>query len=107
LIIPALAREKTPVPAKLLSAKTAFLVNDGTSAKTFDRFYAELKKWNRFQLVENKDQADIVVVLSSRAMGMQFYIEITDTTNNTPLWSDSAYTARKFVSGLRNRMENK
>jgi predicted Zn-dependent protease len=79
--------------------------NDGTWSKAYDKFYVALKKWNRFQLVETKDEADIVIVLSTQAgefgggvatsggvlvagTESKFYIRITDARDATPLWSD-------------------
>ncbi len=129
---PAMAGEKAPLPRKLLEAKTAWVVNDGSWSKAFDKFYAELKKWNRFQLVEAKDAADIVIVLSTQAgefgggvatsggvvlagTESKFYIRITDAKDGTPLWSD--YTGegwglvsnapKKLVKTLKERMEPK
>ena len=110
--IPALQAQHAPLPAKLVGAKTAFLVNDGTWSKAYDKFYAELKKWNRFQFVESRDQADIMIVLSTKPGELtgavpvlstggsatsgvviggsesKFYIRITDGKDGTPLWSD-------------------
>jgi hypothetical protein len=131
LALPALAGDKAPLPAKLVNAKTAFVFNDGTWVKVYDKFYNELKKWNRFQLVESKDEADIVIALSNRpgstTVGVatvgtssgvvvggsesKFYIYITDAKDGTPLWSDStgetllvSNSAKKLVKRLRKRM---
>jgi len=48
-----------------MDAKSAFVVNDGVWSKLFDKFYAELAKWNRFRLVQREEDADITIVLSS------------------------------------------
>jgi hypothetical protein len=124
------AGEKAPLPAKLQSAKTAFLVNDGVWYKVHDKFYAELKKWGRFQIVEAKEDADIIIVLSSRAAELggavavpsgqvviggsesKFFLRITDAKDGTPLWSDStgeamlvSNSAKRFVKTLKQRMK--
>jgi hypothetical protein len=127
---PAVAGEKAPLPAKLKSAKTAFLVNDGVWYKVHDKFYAELKKWGRFQIVESKEEADIVIVLSARAGEVggavavpsgqvviggsesKFFVRITDAKDGTPLWSDStseamlvSNSAKRFVKTLKQRLK--
>jgi hypothetical protein len=124
------AGERAPLPAKLKSAKTAFLVNDGVWYKVHDKFYAELKKWGRFQIVESKEEADIVIVLSTRAGELggavavpsgqvvvggsesKFFLRISDAKDGTPLWSDStgeamlvSNSAKRFVKTLKQRME--
>ena len=126
------AAAQAPIPSKLRSAKTAFVVNDGSWYKVFDKFYGELKKWNRFRFVESKDQADIVIVLSTHAGSFggavlvpgpgvllggsesKFYMRITDARDDTPLWSDYtgeaglvSNSAKKLVSNLKKRIEQK
>ena len=126
-----LLAQQAPLPARLTSAKTAVVINDGTWIKVYDKFYTVLKKWNRFQLVETKEQADIVIVLStnpgSLVGGMvsspsgvgvviggsasKFYMRITDAKDGTPLWADStgeafflvSNSAKKFIKRLRKR----
>lgn len=111
--------DKAPLPKKLLQAKTAYVVNNGSWAKSYDKFYAELKKWNRFQLVETKEEADIMIVLSSKvgesgggvvvgntagqpssgvvisSSESTFFISVTDAKDGTPLWSD--YTGEAML----------
>jgi hypothetical protein len=117
MVICAFAGDKAPVPQKLVTAKKAFVVNDGTPSKVFDKFYSEIKKWNRFSLVETKDQADVVIMLtakndsnspsvvpvitggSDRSTGggvivganqPTYHLKITDAKDATPLWADSS-----------------
>lgn len=122
--------QKAPLPQKLTSARTAVVFNDGAWIKVYDKFYTVLKKWNRFQLVETKEQADIVIVLSTNPGSLgggivsspsgvgvviggsesKFYMRITDAKDGTPLWSDSAgetmlvsNSAKRFIKRLRKR----
>ena len=126
LSIPAIATEKAPLPAKLTTAKSAFVVNDGVPAKLLDKVYSELKKWGRFQLVESKQDADIVITLSRGATSGGFVavrgfgggavvtdisIRITDAADDLQLWADSIdgghstwYAGDSIVSHLRKRM---
>jgi hypothetical protein len=129
LSIPAIAAEKAPLPAKLTTAKSAFLVNEGVSARLLDKVYSELKKWNRFRLVESREDADIVITLSRGATSGAFAavrgfgggavvtdisIRITDATDDVQLWADSIdgghstwFAGDSIVSHLRKRMENR
>jgi hypothetical protein len=124
----AAAGQKAPLPTKLKSAKTLLLVNEGVSAKLFDKVYAELKKWNRFQLVEGKQDADVVMALSRGSMSgaiagskgsifgiaaADFSVRITDARDDTPLWADAIdgghstwYAGDSIVSHLRKRMDS-
>jgi len=55
-----------PLPAKVVSARTVFLVNETDENKFGDKFYQELRKWNRWQIVADRTKADLVLVLSQR-----------------------------------------
>ena len=58
--------EGMPLPAKVVSARTVFLVNETDENKFGDKFYQELRKWNRWQIVADRTKADLVLVLSQR-----------------------------------------
>ena len=128
LSFPAAAGEKAPLPTKLKTAKTLLLVNEGVSAKLFDKVYAELKKWNRFQLVEGKEDADVVMTLARGSTSgviaggkggifgatvADFSVRITNARDDTPLWADAIdgghstwYAGDSIVSHLRKRMDS-
>lgn len=54
---------KSPLPEVVQTAKTAFITNGGGTPLAFDEFYADIKKWGRFQLAPSPSQADIVIEL--------------------------------------------
>jgi len=58
--------EKMPLPDKVVAARTVFLINETDENKFGDRFYQELKKWNRWQIVTDRAKADLVLVISQR-----------------------------------------
>jgi hypothetical protein len=60
-------RNKThaPLPAKVLSAKSVYIENHG-SAKNADKAYDELKKWGRWEIVQDRAKADLVLMLSAQ-----------------------------------------
>jgi hypothetical protein len=57
-------KSHAPLSPKILSAKTVYLENHGR-ANIADKTYDELKKWGRWEIVEDRNKADLVIVLSS------------------------------------------
>jgi hypothetical protein len=57
---------KAPLPSELLSAKTVYLQNEAGDPKLMDAIYAALTKWGRFEVVADREKADLVVVISGR-----------------------------------------
>jgi hypothetical protein len=121
-----------PVRGRLMHAKSAFVVNGGVWFKVFDKFYAELAKWDRFRLVQRKEDADITILLSSNPGKLfggvaaptggvliggsesKFYVRISDTRDGTPLWADMtgetrsvSNSGKRLVSNLRKGMDEK
>jgi hypothetical protein len=63
---PSLAKDDhAPLPEKLVTAKTVYLINDSGDLKVYDKFYSALKAWNRFAIVTSRATADVVMVLTS------------------------------------------
>jgi hypothetical protein len=71
------AQDHAPLPDRLVTAKAVYLVNDSVDLKAFDRFYQELKKWNRFTIVTSRDDAEIVMVLTSNS---QYVVSVVTGT---------------------------
>lgn len=65
LSVVAMAADHAPLPQKLLAAKTIYIDNRSSYSTIADKVYSELTKWNRFQVVDSPDKADIVFLLSS------------------------------------------
>jgi hypothetical protein len=66
LLIPAKAQKRHNLPARLLTAKLVYFENQTGYAAVGDESVRELEKWGRFQMVQSRDQADLVLVLSSK-----------------------------------------
>jgi hypothetical protein len=123
---------KTPIPEALLNAKTAIVENSGAEAKDFARFCEVLKEWGRFEIVQNRAKADIVITLSAGVENRNIqmpnagggmaggvvsqdvlinYIHIANLADNAPLWSDKTPGDSKdpkiLVSNLKNKMKKK
>lgn len=55
-----------PLPPQVLSAKTIYIDNQSGIAKLGDRAYEQLTKWGRFEVVQNRRKADLILLLSAR-----------------------------------------
>jgi len=64
LAVPCVA-QKLPLPSKVMDAKTVFIDNQSGSASIGDRAYSNIKKWGRFTVVFNPNDADLVVLLTA------------------------------------------
>ncbi len=65
---PSSAKEKQhlPLPTKVLSAKSVFIDNQSGMASLGDKAFDQLKKWGRFQVVSDRKEADLILLLSAR-----------------------------------------
>ena len=55
-----------PLPPQITTAKTVYIDNQSGMAKLGDRAYEQLQKWGRFQVVQDRKQADLIFLLSAR-----------------------------------------
>jgi outer membrane protein assembly factor BamB len=58
--------ERMSLPEKIVAARTVFLINETEENKFGDKFYQELKKWDRWQIVTDRAKADLVLIVSQR-----------------------------------------
>jgi hypothetical protein len=58
-------KTRAPLPAKVLSAKSIYIENHA-SARDTDTVHEELKKWGRWEIVQDRAKADLVLVLSAQ-----------------------------------------
>jgi hypothetical protein len=119
---------KTPMPEALLNAKTAFVNNIGTEDKDFTKFCDALKKWGRFELVQDRMSADIVIKLYAEVKtrtielpgiggGVQSEkvlvncIRIVNARDDIQLWFDEtsgdSKDPKQLVDKLKNKMKQK
>ena len=56
--------EYAPLPAKILAARTVYIQNDTNYPEIADKAYTQLKHWGRYQVVDSKDKADLVLVFT-------------------------------------------
>ena len=120
---------KTPIPDTLVNAKTAYVTREGPEDKDFNKFCKLLQEWGRFELVQTRDKADIVIQLSIQlqtqtvrmpntgggfgGMTNQQVIvssmHIYDAKDNSELWKDSIQSKdpKNLVSNLKDKMKKK
>jgi hypothetical protein len=104
---------QAPIPKALMEAKTAYLVNGGTSQGMMDNVAKELTKWGRFTLVDNGAASDITITLGGLIPMKGRSMTITDSKNKSQLWT--AWQGRGFtnkvstdlVKKLRKLLEDK
>jgi len=57
--------ENAPLAGEIQAAKTVYLVNESGMAIVADYAYRELKKWNRFEVVDSPEKADLILVFTA------------------------------------------
>lgn len=82
------ANKQAPLPERILQAKKLFVDNQSKYADVADRFYEEMGKWKRFSIVQNRESADLIVVLTtqeSEGMASQNRPYVTNKVGNTDI----------------------
>jgi hypothetical protein len=108
-----------PLPDQIVGAKTVFLMNETGKAKFGDAVYKQIKTWNRWQVITDKNQADLVLVVTDKggmkSVNPSFYLNVTDpktggvlwtsrTTMQGKLWRSWNSVAETLVADIRKRM---
>jgi hypothetical protein len=55
-----------PLPIVVVNSKRVFLSNGGGNDLAYDAFYAEMKKWGKYEIVGSPDEADLIIELAYR-----------------------------------------
>ena len=69
-----------PLPPQITTAKTVYIDNQSGIAKLGDRAYQQLQKWGRFQVVQDRKQADLIFLLSAREYNGGYVTSGSSTT---------------------------
>lgn len=56
--------EHAPLPQKVLAARTVYIQNDTKQPGIADKAYTQLKDWGKYQVVDSKDKADLVLLFT-------------------------------------------
>lgn len=112
------AQDHAPLPKAIYEAKTVYLVNDTGWPKIADKAYKELRSWGRFQVVNDKAEADLILrftgaqqTLGGLARANKLTMEVLDAKTEASLWKiteDGALlvsnNAKDCIKQLRKRM---
>ncbi len=58
------AIQHAPLPAKVLIAKTIYIDNKSDRQALADMAYTQLMKWGKYRVLDSKEKADLVLVLT-------------------------------------------
>ena len=65
--LPGFAKDRhLPLPPQVIAAKTIYIENRSGEAAMGDRAYQEITSWGRFQVVQDKSRADLILLLTAR-----------------------------------------
>jgi hypothetical protein len=117
---------KAPLPAAIGQARNVFLSNGGGSDLAYDAFYAAMKRWDRYKIVDRLEDADLIAeisynvvrggtrvwsstntydrstqVHSAQIMDPQLTLTIFDPKSKTQLWATVEH--RRLARLERNR----
>lgn len=106
-----------PVPAQILAAKKVFIANGGGDEMTgddqrfsggpdraYNEFYAAMKSWGRFEMVNSPSDADLLLEIRQYVSAVtpsgrgtssfipQFQLNIRDAKTNTLLWGFNVHS---------------
>lgn len=121
-----------PVPTQILSAKKVFISNAGIDStaldvfvrlaepnKPYNQFYAAMKNWGRYELVDSPADADLVFEIRFGApliganhmdsYAPQYNVTILDTKTHFTLWAlsepvEGAFRKNTFIKNLDQAM---
>jgi hypothetical protein len=73
-----------PIPSQILAAKKVFISNAGVGTdRNYNQFYAAIKSWGRYELVDIPSDADLVYEIS-------YSSQITNVTGSKESGCDSS-----------------
>jgi len=107
------SNEKTPLPDKIVTAKTVFLMNETGQPPLGDAVYRQIKTWNRWEIATDRAQADLLLMVSNK--GKTYFLNVSDPRTGEELWTVRATMqvklwrswnaiAKSLVSDIRKRL---
>jgi hypothetical protein len=124
-----------PVPSLIASAKKVFIANMGTDnfsmaafeklqdpARPYNAFYAQMKSWNHYELVDSPADAELIFEIGFSApiisegsgavgYGPRFDLAIVDAKTHVRLWTmaaavNGAFRKSTYEKNLEDGMNN-
>jgi hypothetical protein len=93
-----------PLAPQVISAKTVYVDNQSGIAKLGDKAYEQFNKWGRLQVVQDRKQADLILLLSAREYNGGYITTgggttgSVDQSGNIRTTSNPTYTAPVSVN---------
>lgn len=75
------AGEKMPLPSVVLRANKIVLINETAIALATDKAYEKIKNFKRLAIVENKDEADLALIIRARERKLLGILPGTSSVN--------------------------
>lgn len=122
---------QVPLPPELRNAKSIYFEPSSGELPALDELAKQFKAWKRFEIVDTRDAADLVVTISATPIGdavgvpvggivvaaqsEAFVFSLRSAKTDQPLWSDKESIGsfsrhggiKKLVERLRARLERK
>lgn len=83
-----------PLPDRVVAAKAVFFINESGTARFGDDLYRQIKDWKRWEVVGDRDKADLVLVLSPSDT-----VPVVVTTASANVSGQSAHGAAMTAGG--------
>ena len=115
LTAPSAWAQPAPIPSQLLTAKTAFLSNGGSTSPTissadlYSGMYSALRIWGRYVLVSSPEEAELIFVVTFQVPASDvtdgtsykrpmLTLSVLDAKTKVALWTETEYA---FPSGKK------
>jgi hypothetical protein len=85
-----------PVPDVVLRAKTIYILNETGMQKIADAAYEDVQKWGRFNVVSDRQSADLIIhfvsrdVLDDGTSKPEVSMFVTTSNSDDPLYQDTS-----------------
>ncbi len=81
--------DRSSLPEKVVSARSVYIQNDSGDSKLGGELNKALKRWGRWQMVNNRAEADLIAVLDHKHTFIQnnFTLTLLDAKSSEPVWS--------------------
>ena len=92
--------QHAPLPSKVLSAKTIYIQDESGHAEIGDKAYTELKAWGKYQIVDAKEKADLILVLtiSQKQMQRDSYDAVNFYNYKTGAWTQGTVPSSSTIT---------
>jgi len=123
LTAPSAWAQPAPIPSQLLTAKTAFLSNGGSTSPTissadlYSGMYSALRIWGRYVLVSSPEEAELIFVVTFQVPASDvtdgtsykrpmLTLSVLDAKTKVALWTETEYAVPSGKKGSEKAFDN-